>query len=587
MTPETLTEPTPVARRRSRSQLRGRPLDAEAWAEVQRLLGDAPAQRDLLLEYLHVLNDEVGYLTLAHLRALAEWMRLPMAEVYETATFYAHFTVVRDGEMPPAALTVRVCDSLSCQLAGSEALRAGLASGLDPAQVRVLRAPCMGRCDSAPVAEVGHCHLGHASVEGVTAAIAEGHVHAAPAASLDYPRLAEYRASGGYGLLAALEGGEVSIDDLAQMIEQAGLRGLGGAGFPTFRKWGFVRAEAGPRYCVINADEGEPGTFKDRCYLEREPHTFLEGALASAHAIEAEALYLYLRDEYPTLNDVLRECIAELEAAGLVASGFIHLRRGAGAYICGEESALIESLEGKPGKPRQRPPFVAQCGLFGRPTLVNNVETVYWIARLHREGHAPYVAAGRQGRQGLRSFSLSGRVRRPGMYLAPAGITLNELVEEYGGGMAEGHRLRAYLPGGASGGILPASKADLPLDFDTLQAHGCFIGSAAVVVLSDQDDLAAVARNLMSFFMDESCGQCTPCRVGTRQMLAALSGDEWDEALLARLSQVMMDASICGLGQAAPNPVLGLLKDFRETLASSGVRLIATSHAADATGGEA
>lgn len=573
-----ITPPPAVAdRRRSRSQLRGRPVEAEALDEVRQLLAESPPQRDLLLEYLHALNDHVGYLTLRHLRALAEWMRLPMAEVYETATFYAHFTVVREGDAIPAALTVRVCDSLSCQLAGAETLRAGLAEGLDPAEVRVLRAPCMGRCDSAPVVEVGHYHLGQASVAGVTAAIAEGHVHAAPADSLDYPRLKAYRAIGGYGLLTALDAGDITIDGLARMIEEAGLRGLGGAGFPTFRKWGFVRAEAGPRYCVINADEGEPGTFKDRHHLEREPHTFLEGALASAHAIEAEALYLYLRDEYPTLNHVLRECITELEAAGIVAPGYIHLRRGAGAYICGEESALIESLEGKPGKPRQRPPFVAQCGLFGRPTLVNNVETVYWIARLYREGIDHYVTAGRHGRRGLRSFSLSGRVKRPGMYLAPAGITLNELVEEYGGGMAEGHRLLAYLPGGASGGILPASKADIPLDFDTLQAHGCFIGSAAVMVLSDQDDLVAAGRNLMSFFMDESCGQCTPCRVGTQQMLAALSGDQWDETLLQRLSQVMVDASICGLGQAAPNPVLGLLKDFRGELAARGVQLIASS----------
>ncbi|WP_248623661.1 NAD(P)H-dependent oxidoreductase subunit E [Cobetia crustatorum] len=444
-----ITPPPAVAgRRRSRSQLRGRPVESEALAEIQQLLADSPPQRDLLLEYLHDLNDHVGYLTLRHLRALAEWMRLPMAEVYETATFYAHFTLVRDGETPPAALTVRVCDSLSCQLAGAETLRAGLAEGLDPAEVRVVRAPCMGRCDSAPVAEVGHYHLGQASVAGVKAAIAAGHVHADPATSLDYPSLEAYRAMGGYGLLDALRAGEVAIDDLAKMIEQAGLRGLGGAGFPTFRKWGFVRAEAGPRYCVINADEGEPGTFKDRYHLEREPHTFLEGALASAHVIDAEGLYIYLRDEYPTLGLALRECITELEVAGVVASGFIHLRRGAGAYICGEESALIESLEGKPGKPRQRPPFVAQCGLFGRPTLVNNVETVYWIARLHREGIESYVNVGRHGRQGLRSFSLSGRVMRPGMYLAPAGITLNELVEEYGGGMAAGHRLLAYLPAG-------------------------------------------------------------------------------------------------------------------------------------------
>jgi formate dehydrogenase len=465
-------------------------------------------------------------------------------------------------------LTLRVCDSLSCQLAGAEALHQALADGADPDRVRVLRAPCMGRCETAPVVEVGHHHVCHANAQNVGAAVANEQVQPD---EIPWKRLADYRSVGGYRLLADCREGRVSVESLAKELEHAGLRGLGGAGFPAFRKWQAMRAEPGPRYAVINADEGEPGTFKDRYYLEREPHGFLEGALVSAWAVEAQALYIYLRDEYPGLHGVLAEAMAELEAAEIVEPGFIILRRGAGAYICGEESALIESLEGKPGKPRHRPPFVAQKGLFGQPTLVNNVETVYWIPRIHAQGAEWFASQGRHGRKGLRSFSVSGRVARPGVHLAPAGITLNELIEEYCGGMAEGHRLLAYLPGGASGGILPASKADIPLDFDTLQEHGCFIGSAAVIVLSDQDDLKAAAANLLSFFADESCGQCTPCRVGTEKMLTLLERDTWDEGTLQQLARVMADASICGLGQAAPNPVLSLLRDFRSELASQNL----------------
>jgi len=426
----------------------------------------------------------------------------------------------------------------------------------------------MGRCDTAPVAEVGHHHVLYATAEGVEAVVDTGHFH--PEAIL-WQRLDAYQQAGGYQLLANVRSGKVSIDDVLQALEVSGLRGLGGAGFPTFKKWQAVRQAAGPRYCVINADEGEPGTFKDRYHLERAPHQFLEGALISAWAIEAEALYIYLRDEYPGLHRVLHEAIAELEQSGIVAPGFIIMRRGAGAYICGEESALIESLEGKPGKPRHRPPYVAQQGLFGRPTLVNNVETVYWIAPIWHKGAEWFTGYGRNGRRGLRSFSVSGRVNKPGVYLAPAGITLRELIEEYAGGMAEGHTLVAYLPGGASGGILPASKADVPLDFDTLQAHGSFIGSAAIIVLSEQDNLQAVATNLLAFFADESCGQCTPCRVGTEKMLSLLEQPTWDVQALTRLAQVMQDASICGLGQAAPNPVLGLLKDFRPALAQQQI----------------
>lgn len=566
------TQRATSGRRGPRGKPRGRDLDPAALAEVESLLGtdkgSSLRRRDLLIENLHTLQDAYGHVTLRHLRALATFMNLPMAAVYETATFYAHFDVVHDDQAPPPPTTIRVCDSLSCQLAGADTLQAELQASVDPSQVRVMRAPCMGRCDTAPIVEVGHRHLRYATRNAVNAVLDTGHYH--PEA-IDWQRLDDYLDKDGYQLLGDCQTGKVSVDALMTMLEASGLRGLGGAGFPTYRKWGFVRAEPGPRYCVINADEGEPGTFKDRYYLERAPHRFLEGALVSAWAIDATALYIYLRDEYPGLHRVLHEAIAELEAAGLVEPGYIVMRRGAGAYICGEESALIESLEGKPGKPRHRPPYVAQVGLFDRPTLVNNVETVYWIPLIWKRGAEWFAGHGRHGRSGLRSFSVSGRINKPGVHLAPAGITLNELINEYCGGMHEGHTLVAYLPGGASGGILPASKADIPLDFDTLQAHGCFIGSAAVMVVSDQDDLRAVATNLLAFFADESCGQCTPCRVGTEKMLALLKRNTWNVAELSRLSQVMMDASICGLGQAAPNPVLGLLKDFREPLAAQNV----------------
>ncbi|OBA00845.1 NADH-ubiquinone oxidoreductase-F iron-sulfur binding region domain-containing protein [Halomonas sp. G11] len=568
-----MTVQTVTPKRPFRGKPRGRELDPIRLEDLRDLLGDerrnaALRRRDLLIEHLHVIQDARGHLLLADLRALATYMNLPMAAVYETATFYAHFDVIHDDQQAPPAVTIRVCDSLSCQLAGAEALKAQLEANVDVEQVRVLRAPCMGRCDTAPVAEVGHYHVPFATQARVASVIEGGHFHPEP---VNWQRLDDYRGEGGLALLQACRAGDVTVDELMEAMQQANLRGLGGAGFPTFKKWYFVRQEAGPRYCAINADEGEPGTFKDRYYLERSPHQFLEGALVSAWAVDAEALYIYLRDEYPALHGVLREAIGELEAAGLVAPGYIVLRRGAGAYICGEESAMIESLEGKPGKPRHRPPFVAQRGLFDQPTLVNNVETVYWIPMIWQRGAEAFASQGRHGRVGVRSFSVSGRVKHPGVYLAPAGITLNELIDEYCGGMADGHRLVAYLPGGASGGILPAAKADIPLDFDTLQEHGCFIGSAAVIVLSDQDDLRGVATNLLAFFADESCGQCTPCRVGTEKMLTLLERNEWDAGLMTQLSQVMVDASICGLGQAAPNPVLGLLKDFRGELAAQNV----------------
>ena len=559
--------------KRRRSALRGRELEPAVLSELRDLIGDERVDsslrdRDRLIEHLHVLQDADGYLSMARLRALAAFMNLPMAAVYETATFYAHFDVIHDEQAPPPEITLRVCDSLPCQLAGAGALHEALADGTDPSQVRVVHAPCMGRCDTAPVVAVGQHHVGNATAQTVGAAVEQKQVQPD---KIHWQKLADYRSVGGYQLLKDCRDGRVTVESLAEELQQAGLRGLGGAGFPTFRKWQAVRAEQGPRYAVINADEGEPGTFKDRYYLEREPHVFLEGALVSAWAVEAKALYIYLRDEYPGLRVVLKDAVAELEAAGIVEQGFVILRRGAGAYICGEESALIESLEGKPGKPRHRPPFVAQKGLFNQPTLVNNVETVYWIPRIHAQGADWFASQGRHGRKGLRSFSVSGRVARPGVHVAPAGITLHELIEEYCGGMAEGHRLLAYLPGGASGGILPASKADIPLDFDTLQEHGCFIGSAAVIVLSDQDDLQAAAANLLGFFADESCGQCTPCRAGTEKMLTLLERDTWDEQTLKQLAAVMADASICGLGQAAPNPVLSLLRDFRSELASQNL----------------
>ena len=564
-------DPSPQRPRQARGRPRGRGVDPVAATEVERLLEGRPRTRDQLLEHLHALQDRFGCLHARHLRALAASMRLPMAAVYETATFYAHFDVVDDGEEAPPQVTIRVCDSLPCQLTGSAALHRALASGTDARSIRVVRAPCMGRCHEAPVAEVGRRTVGHATADTVADTISAGDLEPLP---LAWPRLGDYRAAGGFRLLEDLRSGAATVEALAASLEAAGLRGLGGAGFPTHRKWDLVRREPAPRYVVINADEGEPGTFKDRYHLEQSPHQFLEGVLVSAEAVGATAAYLYLRDEYPALHRVLAEAIAELEAAGLAAPGFLVLRRGAGAYICGEESALIESLEGKPGKPRHRPPYVAQRGLFGRPTLVNNAETVWWIPEIHRRGADWIAAQGRRGRKGLRSFSGSGRVTRPGVHLAPAGITLEELIEEHCGGMQDGQALLAYLPGGASGGLLPASKANLPLDFDTLQPHGCFIGSAAIIVLSVCDDLRAALVNLMAFFADESCGQCTPCRVGTGKMLDLLQRDEWDEGQLRRLARVMMDASICGLGQAAPNPVLGALAHFRDRLASEGIRIV-------------
>jgi formate dehydrogenase len=543
-------------RRRARLTPKGRQVSGEAAHEVARLLGDRPRRRDLLIEHLHLIQDACGRISGDHLAALASEMSLSLAEVYETATFYAHFDVEADPQGPAPALTVRVCDSLSCMLGGAQELHAAVSAGAAPA-VRVVRAPCAGRCDLAPTVEVGHHFVDRATPASVAAAIASGHTEPELPAYVDH---AAYVAAGGYALLARLRTGALTVEAVLEVLEAANLRGLGGAGFPAARKWRAVRGEPAPRLMCVNADEGEPGTFKDRYYLDTDPHRFLEGMLIAAHVIEAGEIYLYLRDEYPAERAVLERELAKLPAGGPA----VHLRRGAGAYICGEESSLLESLEGKRGLPRQRPPLPFQVGLFGRPTLINNVETLYWVRDVVERGAGWWTEQGRHGRTGLRSFSVSGRVKQPGVKLAPAGITATELIEEYCGGMAEGHVFRAYLPGGASGGILPAWLADVPLDFGTLEQYGCLIGSAAVVVLSDRDDLRAVALNLMCFFADESCGQCTPCRVGTEKAVALMERPTWDKPLLLDLSAVMRDASICGLGQAAPNPLTSLLTYFPE-----------------------
>ncbi len=546
-------------RGKGRKTPKGRQVDDQALSEVQALLGDRPRNRDLLIEFLHLIQDKYGHLSAAHIRALAEELRTGQAEIYEVASFYAHFDVVREGETPPPALTIRVCDSLSCELAGAEQLKQALEDGLDASQVRVLRAPCMGRCDTAPVLELGHNHIDHATVEKVEAAIAAGDTHAHIP---DYQTYQEYALAGGYVTLEELRANG-DWEAVQEKVKEAGLRGLGGAGFPSGTKWGFVRANEGPRYLAVNGDEGEPGTFKDRYYLERTPHVFLEGMLIAAWAVEAEKAFIYMRDEYPAVLEILRREIRALEEAGVVAPGYIDLRRGAGAYICGEESAMIESIEGKRGEPRHRPPFVAQVGIFGRPTLVHNVETLYWVCKINREGPECLNAVEKNGRKGLRSYSVSGRVKNPGVHLLPAGSTITDIIEA-AGGMLDGHSFKAYQPGGPSSGLLPASMNDIPLDFDTLQPHGTFIGSAAVVVLSDQDSARDAALNMLRFFEDESCGQCTPCRVGCEKAVKLMQAPKWDQSLLEELSQTMVDASICGLGQAAPNPIRLTMKHFPE-----------------------
>jgi len=556
--------PSKRQRSRVRATPKGRAVDPQAREEVAALLGDTPRRRDLLIEYLHLVQDRFGCLSAAHLVALAAEMKMAMAEVYEVATFYHHFDVVKDGDTPPPAVTVRVCDSIACELAGAHALLEALPAALG-AGVRVLHAPCVGRCDTAPVAVVGQNPVPNATTERVAAAVrARAVTHPTSdvlvtPAHIDYKA---YRANGGYTLAASCVGGGRTAADVIALMEDSGLRGLGGAGFPAGRKWKIVAAEPAPRLMAINIDEGEPGTFKDRYFLERDPHRFLEGAIVAAWAVGIDDVYIYLRDEYHGCRAILARELTSLRDDPPCRIPQFHLRRGAGAYICGEESAMIESIEGKRGEPRLRPPYVAQVGLFGRPTLEHNMETLHWVRDIVDKGPGWFSGQGRNGRKGLRSFSVSGRIKRPGVHVAPAGITLLELIDEYCGGMLDGHTLYGYLPGGASGGILPASMANVPLDFDTLTPYGCFIGSAAIVVLSDKDTAAAAARNVMKFFADESCGQCTPCRVGTQKALQLMTDRRWDKPLLEELSQAMADASICGLGQAAPNPVLTVLKYF-------------------------
>ena len=549
-----------TGRGRARMRPKGRHVEPRAAEEVGTLLGGRPSRRDLLIEHLHLIQDRYGCLSAAHLAALADEMRLALAEVYEVATFYAHFDVVREDEAPPPAVTVRVCDSLTCEMMGAQSLLQRLPGTLG-ADVRVVRAPCMGGCDKAPVAAVGHAQVAHATPETVARAVADG---AGPAPLSGYKDFDAYVAAGGYALLRDCLDGKRTVEEVAAIVEDSGLRGLGGAGFPTFRKWQFVRGYPGPRLMALNADEGEPGTFKDRYFMETDPHRVLEGTLIAAWAVEAEDIYFYLRDEYPAIREVLLAEIPKVEAAGPPGQPKIHLRRGAGAYICGEESAMIESIEGKRGLPRHRPPYVAEVGLFGRPTLIQNVETVYWLRDIIEKGPEWFAGQGRDGAKGPRSFSVSGRVNDPGVKVAPAGITARALIEEHCGSMAEGHTFKGYLPGGASGGILPASMADIPLDFGTLEEHGCFVGSHAVIILSDKDTVRDVAVNLLRFFEDESCGQCTPCRVGCEKAVKLMEAEHWDAALLKELSTAMRDASICGLGQAAPNPLLSALAFFRE-----------------------
>ncbi|MBR0697588.1 NADH-ubiquinone oxidoreductase-F iron-sulfur binding region domain-containing protein [Bradyrhizobium lablabi] len=543
-----------AGRKRAKATPKGRQVDPTAAHEIEQLLGVRPRQRDMLIEYLHLIQDKYHQISAAHLAALADEMKLAFAEVFETATFYAHFDVVKEGEPDVAPLTIRVCDSLTCAMLGGQELMHALQSTAGPG-IRVVRAPCVGRCDTAPAAEVGHNFIDHAAVEQVLAAVKAGDTHAHLPKYADY---AAYVADGGYRLLNRLRSGELAKEDLLKALDDASLRGLGGAGFPTGRKWRAVLGEPGPRLMAINGDEGEPGTFKDRVYLETDPHRFIEGMLIGAHVVEASDVYIYIRDEYPAAREILAREIAKLPADG----PRLHMRRGAGAYICGEESSLLESIEGKRGLPRHKPPYPFQVGLFGLPTLINNIETLWWVRDIVEKGADWWKSHGRNERHGLRSFSVSGRVKNPGMKLAPAGITVRELVDEYCGGMAEGHTFHAYLPGGASGGILPATMDNIPLDFGTLEKYGCFIGSAAIVILSQQDSVKGAALNLMRFFEDESCGQCTPCRAGTQKAAQLMERPVWDRALLDELSQAMRDASICGLGQAASNPLTSVIKYF-------------------------
>jgi len=546
-----------------RSEGKGRQVDPQALAEVQALLGGESRQKDLLIEHLHKIQDTYQHISAKHLVALAREMKLSKAEVYEVATFYHHFDVVKEDETAPPALTVRVCESLTCEMSGAHELIDSLESALGEG-VRVQRVPCIGRCDKAPVAVVGMNPIENAVTSTVIEAVNNKAVEPEMLQAIKYGTYVEQE---GYKTYQLCMNGTYNVEKVLDAMDNSGLRGLGGAGFPAGRKWRIVRDQPAPKLMAVNIDEGEPGTFKDKYYLDRDPHCFIEGMLIAAWATGIHEIYIYLRDEYAAIRQLLEQELAKLIANPPVENmPNIHLRRGAGAYICGEESAMIESIEGKRGMPRLRPPFVAQVGLFGRPTLEHNMESLYWVRDILEKGPSCLTDHGRHGRVGLRSFSVSGRVNKPGVHLAPAGITMRELIDEYCGGMQDGHEFYGYFPGGASGGILPASLGDVPLDFDTLQEYGCFIGSAAVVVFSNQDSARKLAVNAMKFFEDESCGQCTPCRVGTAKAVTLMKQTEWNQDLLEELSSVMVDASICGLGQAAPNPVRSVMKYFADEL---------------------
>ena len=543
---------------------KGRQLDSVALLEVQQLLSDMPRRKDLLIEALHLIQDEYHYISAKHVVALAFEMKLSQAEVYEVATFYHHFDVIKEDQTPPPPLTVRVCESLSCEMSGAkkltETLKQLFPDGSVPSeQIRIQAVPCVGRCQHAPVAVVGKNPVDQATPELVKKHVEKNELQ--PTLP-EYVNFAEYQQSGGYQLFQDCLSGKRDAESVITELKNSGLRGLGGAGFPVGSKWEIVRKFPEPRLMAVNIDEGEPGTFKDRYYLESDPHRFLEGSLIAAWAVGIEEIYIYLRDEYAAAREILLREIAELQISFPEILPQIHLRRGAGAYICGEESAMIESIEGKRGIPRLRPPYVAEVGLFGRPTLEHNMETLHWVRDIIEKGAESFSTQGRRGRNGLRSFSISGRVNNPGVHLAPAGISMRELIDEYCGGMLPGHRFYGYFPGGASGGMLPASLGDLPMDFDTLQEHGCFIGSAAVIVFSEQDNARELALNAMRFFAHESCGQCTPCRVGTVKAIPLMEQKNWNQSLLEELSQTMEDASICGLGQAAPNPLRSVMKYF-------------------------
>ena len=537
---------------------KGRLVDSEALLEVQKLLSDMPLRKDMLIEALHLIQDEFHYLSAKHLVALAHEMKLAHAEVFEVATFYHHFDVIKENDAPPQSLTVRICDSLTCEMSGAKELTESLKNVLGEG-VRIQPVPCVGRCQNAPVAVVGKNPLDLATIESVQNAVNKKEVR--PEIP-EYVGFSQYRDTGGYQLFQECNSGKRTAESVIDELKKSGLRGLGGAGFPAGSKWEIVKRFSGPRLLAVNIDEGEPGTFKDRFYLETDPHRFLEGSLIAAWAVGIDEIYIYLRDEYAAANEILLREIKELQSAFPDILPQIYLRRGAGAYICGEESAMIESIEGKRGIPRLRPPYVAEVGLFDRPTLEHNMETLHWIRDIVEKGAKSFSSHGRRGRKGLRAFSVSGRVQKPGVHLAPAGISMLELIDEYCGGMLPGHSFYGYFPGGASGGMLPASLGDLPLDFDTLQEHGTFIGSAAVIVFSDQDSARKLALNAMRFFEHESCGQCTPCRVGTAKAIPLMEQKTWNKSLLEELSQTMEDASICGLGQAAPNPLRCVMKYF-------------------------